>query len=312
MKHEPAVRTHSPDDPPATVIHDYTADETLLARWLRRAVAKGPSFWFLAGGSTIVVITLCYLISGLFAGSTETASSWRQLILAQGPEDFERIADSEAETPAGRWASLRVATSRYQDALRRLPGDREAARPLLSQALEGFEALEKDTKLDPMIRRLAAVGVARTHETRDELPEAIAAYEKVAQAWPDTEEGKGSAKRAEALKRPEAVAFYKKFSTYTPPRPGSTTLPPRGMNRIDLPAGHPPLDGLTIPAPPIGGVRAGSVDTKGELPRDVFQKSRPVDAPDDPLPSVFPKEDDKAKTKPAPVDAPTVPPATPK
>ena len=51
MKHEPGTRTHSADDPPAMVIHHPEEDETILARWLRRAMAKGASFWILAGGT---------------------------------------------------------------------------------------------------------------------------------------------------------------------------------------------------------------------------------------------------------------------
>jgi len=48
MKHEPAPRPKSPVEHAPTVIHDEYADETLLARWLRRGMEKGPKFWGLA------------------------------------------------------------------------------------------------------------------------------------------------------------------------------------------------------------------------------------------------------------------------
>jgi hypothetical protein len=168
----------------------------------------------------------------------------------------------------------------------------------LKLALEGYQAIEADKNADPMLKRLGMIGSARTLETQNELKDAIAQYEKIAKEWPDTEDGKAAAKRAERLKSPDAIAFYQKFAAYKS-KLGSTVLPPRGTNRIDLPAGHPPLDGPIMPAPSLeDGVRAGAVGG-GELPSDPFQKSAAEKKAEadkgDPLPSVFPN-DEKEKT----------------
>jgi hypothetical protein len=300
MKHEPAVRHHTPDDPPATVIHHYEQDQTLLARWIQRLLAQGATFWFLVAGSAAVVLLVGYLLNNLMSGPSTTSRAWTEVMMAGSAEDFQRVAETESETSAGRWAALRAATSRYADALKMLPVDRETAAPLLKQALEGFEAIEKDPQADPMLQRLAILGSARTLETQDSLPEAIAEYEKIAKQWPDTDDGKAAAKRAIRLKTPEAIAFYKKFATYKA-KFGTTTLPPRGKNIIDLPTGHPSLDGPTMDAPPLtGGVPAGSIGSGKELPNDPFQKTgteRKVDSKDELLPPVFPDEKEKAPTK---------------
>lgn len=298
MKHEPPIRTHSDVDPPATVIHHYEEDQTLLARWLKRAMSKGPTFWTLAAGSAAAIFAVGYLISGLTTGKSANTRAWEEVILAGSIEDYQRIATTEGETAAGRWSALNAASRRYREALNRLPADRDGASPMLTQALEDFRAIEDDPKSDEILRRLAMIGVARTLETRQELSDAIAAYEKVAAKWPDTDEGKSAAKRAERLKTPEAIAFYKKFNTYKP-RSASSTIGPRGTNRFNMPFGHPDLDGPIMPAPSLTGrgVPIGSVPSPGELPSDPFQKSgaerraAAKAADDDTLPDIFPKGD---------------------
>lgn len=295
MKHEPPIRTHSDVEPPATVIHDYEEDQTLLARWLTRAMSKGPTFWMLAAGFVAVIFAVCYLVSGLTSGKSAGARAWEEVILAGSIEDFQRVATTEGETAAGRWSALNAASRRYRDALGRLPADRAGAAPILTQALEDFRAIEDDPKSDDTLRRLAMIGIARTLETREELPDAVAQYEKVAAKWPNTDEGKSAAKRAERLKTPEAIAFYKKFGTYKP-RSSSSTIGPRGTNRLDLPPGHPDPFGPIMPAPSLngGGVPVGSIPSAGELPRELFQKSaaeRKAATVDDSLPDIFPKGD---------------------
>ena len=298
MKHEPPTRTHSDVDPPATVIHHYEEDQTLLARWLKRAMSKGPTFWMLAAGLAALVFAVGYLISGLTTGKSVNAQAWEDVILAGSTEDFQRVSETPGDTAAGRWSALNAASRRYREALSRLPADREGAAPILTLALDGFRVIADDPKSDDTLRRLAMVGVARTLETRDELADAIAEYQKVAEKWPNSDEGKSAAKRVERLKTPEAIAFYKKFNAYKA-RAASTTIGPRGTNRFDVPAGHPDLNGPIMPSPTLTGrgVPIGSVPTAGDLPRDPFQKSaadrkaasKAVE--DDTLPDIFPKSD---------------------
>jgi len=311
MKHEPpAPRTHTPDEVPQTVIHHYEEDQTLLARWLQHAIDKGASFWILVAGCLAVVVVVTYLVSGLLATPSKSTEAWQEMILATSTEDLQRLAETQSTSPVGPWADLQAASSRYRDGISRLPANKDAADPILTQALEGFREVEKFAQADqPMLRRMAMLGIARTLETRGELTEAIAEYEAIAKTWPDSTDGKDAAKRAEALKNPDVIAFYKKFEAYKP-NTGSTTLGPRGTNRIDLPTGHPALDGPTMPAPSLldGGVKHSDVG-KGELPGNVFQKSaaereaEQADPPkDDSLPDVFPKDAPKAPALPFPKD----------
>lgn len=302
MKHEPTPRTRPEDGPPPVVIHR-EADDTILARWLLRAMEKGLSFWLMVGGAAVVVLGVGYLIGGLSAGQSGSAKAWSEEILATTPEELRKVAaDHEGSTAAG-WALLRAAAKDYQEGVTRLPADREAAAPLLSQALEGFKTAAEKAGGDSILKRMAALGVARTYEARDELSEAIAQYEKVAKDWPETDDAKTASARVTLLRDPETVAFYRKFASFTPPK--TPSLGPRGSNPLGgFPANHPSMDGPIVPAPPLSGVPAGSVPRGasatpavggGEFPKNVFQKSTPPSPSPDPktpestLPDVFPK-----------------------
>ena len=296
MKHEPAPRSTSTDVAQPTTVQHHEDDQTLLARWLQKGMEKGASFWLLLLGFVAVVLAVGYLVSGYLGRPSPASEGWREMILASSEEDFQRLATTQENTPVGRWAALQSASAKYRAAIFRLPADRTTADPMLTQAVEEFRVVEEGAPAGSMLRRLAMLGVARTLETQGELADAITEYRAIAEAWPDTDDGKDSAKRALALKEPEVAAFYKKFETFKPSSP-STTIGPRGTNLLDLPPGHPPLDGGIMPAPSIlGGVKPGAVED-GELPADVFQKSkaeRKAEGSDakgeSSLPDVFPDE----------------------
>lgn len=302
MKHEPATRHHTPEDPPPTVIHHPERDDTLLAQWLRRGMERGASFWIIAAGLLALVVGFVYFVGGRFSGESSTGKVWSEVMLAQSPEALQKIAESAETTEAGGWAGLRASTARYREAIAQLPGDRAVAGPILAQVLEGYRTVEQNAKNDDTLRRLAMLGIARTYETRDELSDAISTYEKIAKGWPNTEDGKAASARAKLLQDPDSVAFYKAFADYKT-KTSLGTLGPRGANALNLPPGHPGLDDPAMPAPSLlggPGVTAGSVPSpEGELPRNVFQSDKPKDkepgaSKTDPLlPDVFPKETPK-------------------
>ena len=81
--------------------------------------------------------------------------------------------------------------------------------------------------------RAAALGKARVLELRNELPKAIDQYEVVAKDWPDSPEADEAKRYAEALKDPQAAAFYKELYAYSPTK---MTLPPFGTESLPLPS----------------------------------------------------------------------------
>jgi hypothetical protein len=275
MKDDLQHARHRPHETAApTVIHHYEEDETILARWLRRGMEKGAKFWFLLAGTGVAISALTYLASGLAAGRTEDQRAWLDLMLAKDPDEQVKVAESFPTTKAALWARLQAAEGRYQEALNDLPANREAARPVLNQALDWFRQIADDAPAGSPLKRLAAMGVARTLEARNELDDAIKQYESIAKnpAWRGTAEAIEADRRAAELRKPQTVAFYKAFYAYTPK---SLTLPPGGREMLGLPAGHPDLDSPAVPAPPLSGPAATPKTGGGELPQDVFTNNPP-------------------------------------
>jgi hypothetical protein len=228
-----------------TVMHDPEQDMTVLARWLHRGMKQGPKFWFLAGGVVVVVVLISTLVSGLSAGRSTASKAWGELDAAQTPGQKKEVAEAHPGTQVARIARLQAASEYFFTATRDLPANREAAGPQLQSALEQFREVAKEAPKDSSEALAAAFGIARTLEARNELPEAIEAYQAVASGWPGTEKAKEAQALADRLKDPEVVAFYKELYTYKPP---AAALPP-GLN--GLPADHPPLGGPTVPGGPL-------------------------------------------------------------
>lgn len=272
---KPRHLTHEQAAP--TVLHHDHGDQTLLYQWFVRAASKGPKFWLLAGGTAAVILVLAMLSGGLSKGKDVQQSAWTELMLSKSVEDQFRVAETYPETKAASWALLQAAEGRFREGLDNLPSNTEAAGPLLNRARELFEQAERDAPAGAPQKRLAALGVARTLEARNELPRAIEQYQAVAEAYPDTPEGKLATALAERLKKPESVEFYRQLYAYKAPEaslPPSTPsldglLSPGGSMPLNLPTlpGLPPaLDAPTTPSP-----EPKTEDTSGELPESLFE-----------------------------------------
>jgi hypothetical protein len=286
MKDEPQSPLHRLDHPSPTVIHHPEDDETILARWLRRGIEKGPRFWILLAGSIVAIVVLSVFLNGLLVGESESSKAWAELELARTPDEQEKVADAYRETVPGRWALLQAAGALYNEAFNDLPTGRDKAEPLLKRAYNLYADVYKEAdKVDPVQARLAAMGMARSLEASNDLPRAIEQYRLVAKTWPDSEEGKRADRRARELERPENAEFYKWLADYKPPE---MTLPPGGKGIFDLPTGHPPLGDLPIlppsptPADSESGARSTGPGTgtapATDLPPDVFESPSPAPA----------------------------------
>jgi tetratricopeptide (TPR) repeat protein len=301
-----------------TVIHDPEQDMTILARWLHRAMEKGPRFWYLVIGVVAVAVVLTVLSNGLSQGKTSSGQAWTDLFLAQTPGQRKEIAEAFPNTPVAHAAKLQAATTFLNMAVQDLPNNREAAKPNLSQALELFKQVAAEAPKDSPEAVAATFGAARTLEARNELPEAIEQYKAVIASWPNSAEAKHAEKIAEQLNRPEAVEFYRQLYAYKPP----VAPPPSSLPDISgLPAGHPSLSGPTIPTGPLSIPSLPGMEGFRPSP-DTSPGSAPFDLPPLPLPPAKTDATTKPATtpeKPAVKDAlpsdpfaPATPPAKPK
>jgi hypothetical protein len=291
MKDEPQTRLRPHEVPSTTVVHHYEEERTLLERWLRRGWQRGPKFWVVVVAAVAAVVVFFTFLTTWSSSAPKGAKAWIELMVAKNATDQEKVADENADSRAASWALLRAAEDRYNEGLGDLPTNREAALPLLRQALELFQRAEQEAPKNAAQKRLAAFGIARAHEARNELDSAIRQYQAVASNYPGTEEAKQAERLAKELARPESIEFYKNLYAF---KPREVTLPPGGRGMFDLPTDHPPLGIPGLPSPS-SSPAPGPTSTippatgGGELPKQVFENPPP------PAPQPATGKDESAK-----------------
>ncbi|HEV3121443.1 MAG TPA: hypothetical protein VGY53_06050, partial [Isosphaeraceae bacterium] len=271
-----------------TVIHHPEEKETLLAGWLRRGLEMGPIFWVIIGGvlASAIAVVVGFNMWGM--REAPNAKAWMELALARTADQQLKVAGDHPRTEAARWALLEAAGSVYDDGFKRLSISREVASPFLKRAYTLYsDVYNEAAKADPVVARLAALGMARALETTGDVPGAVKQYRLVASTWPGSTEAEQAERYAKRVENKEGEEFYKWLATFKPPE---MTLPPKGQGMFDIPS-------LGLDAP----LSAGSSAPLPQMPEDVFASPAPAQ-PKALTPEALP-------TTPAPVPPSTTPPA---
>ena len=242
-----------------TVIHDPEEEMTALGRLTTHAI-KEPKRYLAWPVTIIACVFIGVLVWKLATGGrSSTSEVWAKLETAKTAEDRVNLAKEYPKTPAATWALLQAATEYYNLALSDLPNNRDVALPTAKKALDLFDQIVHEAPHDSPQARAAALGKARVLEMRNELAKALDQYQLVITDWPGTPEAEDAKRFAEALKDPQAAAFYKELYAYSPtkmtlPPFGTETLPstfPGPLNPSDMPAtSSAPFGPLTPTANP--------------------------------------------------------------
>jgi hypothetical protein len=237
-----------------TVIHNPEEEMTALGRLTTHAI-KEPKRYLVWPITTIACVFIGVLVWKLATGGrSSTSAVWAKLEAAKTAEDRVNLAKEYPNAPAATWALLQAATEYYNLALSDLPNNRDVALPTAKKALDLFDQVVHEAPHDSPQARAAALGKARVLEMRNELTKALDQYQLVMTDWPGTPEADDAKRFAEALKDPQAAAFYKELYAYSPTK---MTLPPFGTET--LPSTFPgPLNLPTIPgtsAAPFGPLK---------------------------------------------------------
>lgn len=298
-------------EPPPTAPRPAEEDPTILARWLSRAYEQGPIFWVLLGGVALVLMGIGAAVSSLSAAKSVTKQAWIDLIPATKAEDQLKIAEAHPKTPVADWARLQAAYEEYRTGLDDLtaPGRRESAGPRLKRALDLFGQVAQEAPKDSPQSRGAALAVARVHEARNELPEAIKQYRLVADTYKDTPEARQAEALARNLERPESVQFYKDLYAAPAAPAGATDLtdPLKALRDLAPPPSIPPGDKPTDLLVPGTSAAGKSFLPPNLTPPPGIDAPPPVTPPTQPAtPAEKPGDAPKPGATPAP---PATPPA---
>jgi hypothetical protein len=306
MKHEPHPLSRHSDLAAPVVIHHPEEKETILASWLRRGLAMGALFWVILGA--VVAATLAVVVLANMAVSKESpeARAWMELALAHTADQQAKVAEDFPKTKAARWALLEAAGSIYEEGFKQLGISRDVASPFLKRAYSVYEEVYKASeKIDPVVARFAALGMARAAEASGDRARAIEQYKLVATTWPASDEAKQAERLVKRLGTKEAEEFYKWLASYKPPE---ATLPARGKATFDFPI---PGDGGFMQGlvPPPFSAPEPSPSPAGVLPANVFETTPEKDKPPTPEPTAPPAAEPKPATS-EPKPAASTPPAS--
>jgi tetratricopeptide (TPR) repeat protein len=267
-----------------TVIHDPEQDMMLLARWAHRAL-KDPAKlwgWVLGGVAAILAAVIVYNLAP--GGGNVSSAAWTKLDEARSADDKLEVAKANPNSPAAPWARLDAAMQLYQSGVADLPSNSDAALQTLKKSADLFEEIARSEPKDSAVAVVAAFGLGRCLEARNELPKAIDQYKLVASTWPDSVEAAEAKKLADVLQKPEAAEFYKNLYAFTPTK---VSLPPLGTESLDFPDVVPaptdaaaPASSLIPPPPPTAQPeepKAEEAKPEAEAPKP--EEAKPADAP---------------------------------
>ncbi|MGP0064652.1 MAG: hypothetical protein ACLQGP_13775 [Isosphaeraceae bacterium] len=245
----PTVR-HQLEHVVPTVIHNPEEEMTALGRLTTHAIKEPKRY--LTWPLTIIACVFVGVMAWKLATSGRSRGSevWTKLETAKTAEDRVNLAKEKPDSPAATWALLQAAKDYYELAVNDLPNNRDVALPTSKKALDLFEQIVQEAPHNSPQARAAALGKARVLEMRSRTPEdlakALEQYQLVMNdpAWQGTPEAEDAKRLEEALKDPQAAAFYKDLYAFSPTK---MTLPPFGTE--SLPPVFPgPLSPSEMPA----------------------------------------------------------------
>ncbi len=229
---KPVAGRHQFEHQVPTVIHDPEENMMLLARWTHRAMKDPVKFWGAIAAIVVLLLGSVVLSSVVWTGSSANSEVWAKMASVKSAADRAALAEEFPGTPAATWARLQAASQYYSQGFADLPNNRDVALPNLQKAIANFDDVIRDAPKDSPQARAAAFGKARALEARNELSKAIEQYEIVVKNWPGSVEAGEAKKLAEALKKPDAAAFYKELYAYAPTK---VTLPPDSTQNLNFP-----------------------------------------------------------------------------
>ena len=259
--HHPAPsHLHGIGEPEANAIHHPEVNQTTLERWLRHASQQA---WFTPLVVAVVAIPLFWVIFANLSGGSQgrDAQAWRELMASMGGtpklSELEEVADQTSGTKVALWSQMRLAEAAFNEGLQNLPGNPDAARDGLDQAISAYKrALDlAPPKSDPA--RAARFGLARSYEARNELDQAKKEYEALVSEAPDSFEGKQARDLLARLEQPDVRTFYNDLYAFsiTPDLPDAL----KG-------------DAVSVPPPPSSGAAPKFNPFPDDLPLNPFQE----------------------------------------
>jgi len=220
-------------------------------------------------GFVAVVVVLSGTIYWQRTSQAKASAVWGRYLSATTAEDFASIADDHAGSVGSYWAQLAEADRSLQMGIQLAFTNRPEGIEDLSELKKAKRAYQSliDSSAPSKIRERAALGMARYLETVSdgELDDAISAYKRFADQFPDSSQREYADNRIQQLESGDAAKFYAWFFKQNP----------KPEDRQVLTDGAP-QDDLTLPEIPDALIPEGfelPTIESSETPADGNEKS---------------------------------------
>ena len=203
--------------PESEHIEEQTALEAVLRKAMVWVSANLTTVIYALAGILAIVAIFVYM-NRASAGNTKASNL---LLTATSPEEYQDIADSTPDSLLGMWTRLRQSEFLLGTAITNIFSNRKQGMEDLASAKAVYEDLGNQDGLPTQVRERVLIGLARIAEWEcDGSPEsiktAIAAQQKVLDAFPDSMVMDYCKARIARLQKPEAAEFYQWFVTLAP------------------------------------------------------------------------------------------------
>lgn len=186
-----------------------------LADWLGDKLLVMQKYSSAIAASALAVAVL--IAVGVYLSNrsaSQTARAWQEYFMATGGENTDRLQELATRldtAPAGKWARLRLADQQLQQGTTELFQDPAGAHKLLADARGNYHWLTQNAH-DKLLEAQATLGLAKTFESEDKLPEAREQYERLAKEFSDTVYAREARNRLSDLDKQSTRQFYDWFA----------------------------------------------------------------------------------------------------
>jgi len=204
--------------------HRKELERNVLAAWLGRGVevakARSKNAYAIGG----VAVVLAVLVGGgwylYHSRSASSSALWLKFDGVTSIEDLAKLASDNKGTivaQAARFEEARAFLAQGVQNLASPPPEHDKALESLVKARDAYDGLIAQSKDIPTLQQEAMMGVATAEESLVDsgkdasLDKAQQYYERLAEAYKDTFQGKAARKRADELKDPKTRADIEKF-----------------------------------------------------------------------------------------------------
>ncbi|MDZ4818697.1 MAG: hypothetical protein SGJ20_06965 [Planctomycetota bacterium] len=307
-----------------------------LAVWLNSAGHRFQKYWRAVLGVVLAVAAIYFCWHLIQSNSTRNkADAWEAYSSALGLESdqakqeaLEVVFKTYSDVPAGQFAEVELADMLLKEGIDSLFSNRVAGQKALKKAITHYEAVLLKDPSNELVSARATFGLARAHESLNELTAALDNYKRLTQATGSQPYALLARQRIESLSKPESQSWYNWFVKQEPITPFNSAIPGLTGERLpftdgSLNSGSPLLD-LGSPGNPSqpAGSSTPFTEESLKLPRinsGLDTATPPVTGPDLGAPGATPPSTsppvttppatEPAAATPAKSDAPPVAPA---